>query len=89
MQRKESIAECRANLSQFMQDQLSIVIHDDVLLQSDKVSRNAPLFDMDAKAILNPICAHFHIKKYDILDEINPNEICEDIKTLIAEIKSM
>lgn len=85
----KTIAECRAELDQFMQDQLSIVIHDDVLLQSDRVSRNAPLFDMDAKAILNPICAHFHIKKYDILDKINPNEICEDIKTLIAEIKSM
>lgn len=85
----KTLEECRTELDQYMSEELAIVVHDDVLLQSDRVQRNAPVFDMDAKAILNPICAHFHINKYDILDEINPTEICDDIKTMIAEIKSM
>ena len=85
----KSVAECRSELDQYLQDHLSIVIHDDVLLQSERVTRNAPLFNMDAKDILNPICHQFSINKYDILDELQPNEICEDVKTLIAAIKSM
>lgn len=85
----KTIDECRNELNEFLRERLSIVIQDAYVLQSDRVLQNRPLFDMDAKAILEPICNNFHFDKYDILDEIRPDEICEDIKNLIAEIKSI
>ena len=85
----KTVDECRNELDEFLRNELSIVIQDAYVLQSDKVLQNTPLFDLDAKAILDPICNHFHIDSYDILIEIRPEEICEDIKTLIRELKSM
>lgn len=85
----KTIDDCRDELNVFLRERLSIAIPDAYVLQSDRVPQNRPVFDMDAKAILGPICNQFHFDKCDILDEILPNEICEDIKTLIAEIKRM
>ena len=67
---------------------LGIVINTDYK-QSDCTTSNAPLFNMDAKALLMPICDHYGIDKYSIANEMNADEIFDDVKTLIDEIVNM
>jgi len=67
---------------------LGIVINPDYK-QSDLTKSNAPLFNMDAKALLMPICDHYGIDKYSIANEMNADEIFDDVKTLIDEIVNM
>lgn len=67
---------------------MGIVINPDYK-QSDRTMSNAPLFDMDAKALLYPICNNYNIDKYSIAKEMHSDEIFDDIKTMIDEIVDM
>lgn len=57
--------------------------------QSDRIMSNAWMFDADAKTILYPICDKFNIDKYDIAKEMRPEEVFEDVNTLVDEIVDM
>lgn len=67
---------------------LGIVINPDYK-QSDCTVSNAPLFNMDAKALLNPICNHYGIDKYAIANEMHTEDIFDDVRTLVDEIVNM
>lgn len=49
---------------------------------------NKNWFDADAKVVLKDVGTHFHIKhkKYDILRYMDPEDVCEDLKTMINNI---
>ncbi len=67
---------------------LGIVINPDYK-QSDCTVSNAPLFNMDAKALLNPICEHYGIDKYAIANEMHTEDLFDDVRTLVDEIVNM
>ena len=67
---------------------LGIVINPDYK-QSDCTVSNAPLFNMDAKALLNPICDHYGIDKYAIANEMHTEDLFDDVRTLVDEIVNM
>ena len=67
---------------------LGIVINPDYK-QSNRTVSNAPLFNMDAKALLNPICNHYGIDKYAIANEMHTEDIFDDVRTLVDEIVNM
>ena len=67
---------------------LGIVFHEDYK-QSERTLSNTPLFSLDAKSLLEPICKHYGINKYDIANEMTKEDIFEDVKTLIDEIVNM
>ena len=67
---------------------LGIVINPDYKL-SDRTESNAPLFNMDAKALLSPICNHYGIDKYAIANEMHTEDIFDDVRTLVDEIVNM
>ena len=67
---------------------LGIVINPDYK-QSDRTVSNAPLFNMDAKALLNPICDHYGIDKYSIANEMRTEDLFDDVRTLVDEIVNM
>lgn len=67
---------------------LGIVINSDYK-QSNRTVSNAPLFNMDAKALLNPICNHYGIDKYAIANEMHTEDIFDDVRTLVDEIVNM
>ena len=81
-----SAGECETQFGNFIHDNFSIVLQEPYLYQSDRVPQNTPLFDLDAKTIINSICKHFCITKYDILKEIATDEIPTDVKTMVDEI---
>lgn len=72
------------DIRQFLIDNHGCFVHDNYL-QSEKTSQIAPLFE-EGKPILENICEHFDIKKHQIAEEMLPEEIFEDVKTLINEI---
>ena len=67
---------------------LGIVINPDYK-QSNRTVSNAPLFNMDAKALLNPICNHYGIDKYAIANEMHTEDLFDDVRTLVDEIVNM
>lgn len=67
---------------------LGIVINLDYK-QSNRTVSNAPLFNMDAKALLNHICNHYGIDKYAIANEMHTEDIFDDVRTLVDEIVNM
>lgn len=67
---------------------LGIVINPDYK-QSDRTVSNAPLFNMDAKALLDPICIHYGIDKYAIAKEMREEDLFDDVRTLVDEIVNM
>ncbi len=67
---------------------LGIVINPDYK-QSDRTMSNAPLFNMDAKALLDPICIHYGIDKYAIAKEMREEDLFDDVRTLVDEIVNM
>lgn len=67
---------------------LGIVINPDYK-QSDRTVSNAPLFNMDAKALLGPICSHYGIDKYSIANEMYEEDLFDDVRTLVDEIVNM
>ncbi|MGL4335396.1 MAG: hypothetical protein ACRCST_00780, partial [Turicibacter sp.] len=71
-------------IRQFLSENHACIVHDDYL-QSEKTLRNAPLFE-EGKPIIENICKQFNIKKHQIAEEMLPEEIFEDVKTLISEI---
>lgn len=80
--------EARNMLDEFLRTELSIVIQDSFVLQSEMVNQNKVLFEMDAKALLEPICREFNVTKYEIIQEMRECEIAVDIKTFLDEIIS-
>lgn len=78
-------AKCsEESVRQFLIDNHSCIVHGDYL-QSEKIPSIAPLFE-EGKPIIENICNHFNIKKYQIAEEMLPEEIFEDVNTLINEI---
>lgn len=69
-------------------ESLGIVINPDYK-QSDLTASNAPLFNMDAKALLKPICDHFGTDKYSIANEMHTEDLFDDVRTLVDEIVNM
>lgn len=83
-----AIARCAGSaeedIRQFLTDNHGCVVHVEYL-QSEKIPSIAPLFE-EGKPILESICEHFNIKKHQIAEEMLPEEIFEDVNTLINEI---
>lgn len=83
-QNLNSVEEAHSLFVAFLRT-LGIVINDDYK-QSDRTLSNTPLFNLDAKELLDPICKHFNIDKFSIAKEMREEDIFDDVKTLINEI---
>ena len=46
-------------------------------------------FDLDPKSVIDPLCKHFGIKKFDIAKQMQDTEIFDDVRTLINDIVAM
>lgn len=84
----KTVEQHKTDVEQFVRDKLSRVFPRDYL-QTDVNDANRWMFDVDAKAVLNPICEHFQIDKYAIAREMREDEIFVDVKTLIKEIVAL
>ena len=81
--------EVSTELSDFVQNNLGIVINEPTHRNSDRTPEIAPLFDLDAKSLLHPILKRFHINKYKLAEEIHLDEMHEDVICLCREIMSL
>lgn len=70
---------------QYIQDTFGFIIHDNYL-QTDKILPIAPLFD-EGKPIIESICTTYKISKLQIANEMKDDEIFEDVKTLVNQIR--
>ena len=82
-------AEVTTELSDFVQNNLGIVINEPAYRNADRTPEIATLFDLDAKSLLHPILEHFHINKYKLAEEIRLEEMHEDVICLCREIMSL
>ena len=46
-------------------------------------------FDLDPKSVIDPLCKHFGIKKFDIAKQMQDTEIFDDVRTLVNDIVAM
>jgi energy-coupling factor transporter ATP-binding protein EcfA2 len=67
----------------------SIIINDGCLRQSDKIAANAPLFEVDGKSIVEPLCATLGINKVDIAKSMDKSWVFADLLTIVQEIVEM
>lgn len=56
---------------------------------TDPSVNSEPFFDLDSKSVIDPLCKHFGIKKFDIAKEMTDAEIFDDVRTLIRDIVDM
>lgn len=56
---------------------------------SNRILQIQPLFDIEGKAVIEPICAEHGISKLDIAKAMTPNHVFDDVRTLIEEIVEM
>lgn len=47
------------------------------------------LFDKDGHQTIDEFCAHFHVKQLDIVKEMHEDEIFDDVKTLLNQIRTI
>lgn len=80
------LAQCDEQIViSFLQNSFGITINNNYL-QTDKAPEIAPLFE-EGKPIVIGLCTNFKLKKIDIANEMKENEIFDDVKTLIRQIK--
>jgi AAA15 family ATPase/GTPase len=56
---------------------------------SNRESQIQPMFDVEGKTVIEPICAEYGITKIDIANAMTQEQIFEDVSTLITEIIQM
>jgi AAA15 family ATPase/GTPase len=60
-----------------------------LFLQSDMDDSTRPLFELSGKEYIERFCNGRGFNKFDLAKNFRPDEICDDIKTLINEIVAM
>ncbi|SIT78355.1 ATP-dependent nuclease [Pontibacter indicus] len=77
------------DVNTLLQTKFSITFPSTTYLQSDQVTSNKVLFELEGKEIIECIENEFKINKHEIAKSMASTEIPEDIKTLINEVISM
>lgn len=57
--------------------------------QSDRMDSIRPLFETPGKDVINDLCNHYDIKKFDIAKNMREEEVFDDIKVLCEELCEM
>lgn len=79
-----------SDVNNFFQTEHGIVLPSSSdFIKSDVQTNTRTLFDMSGKEFVESFCNKNGIKKYDIIEAFRPDEICEDIVTIINEIRDM
>ncbi len=72
-----------------IRDRNGIAVPVDNYTISDRQPQIQPLFDVEGKVVIEPICTHFGITKLDIANAMTSEQVFDDVKTLIHEIIEM
>ncbi len=79
-----------AEIQDFFQKEHGIVLPPSSdFIKSDVQTNTRMLFDMSGKEYVESFCNKWNNNKYDIVNAFNPEEICEDIITILHEIQDM
>ncbi len=77
-------------IQDFFQKEYGIVLPSSSdFIKSNVQANTRMLFDMSGKEYVESFCNKWNINKYDIANAFNPDEICEDIITILREIQDM
>lgn len=72
----------------FVQENFSIILPDDTR-SSERTLLNQVVFELRGKEIIDVICNHYNISKFDIADSMLEEEVPDDIRKLLTEIIEM
>lgn len=81
-------AVCKSDVENYLNTTHGLIVPADIKDTAPSVV-SSHFFDLDPKSVIDPLCKHFGIKKFDIAKQMQDTEIFDDVRTLVNDIVAM
>ena len=81
-------AVCKSDVESYLNTTHGLIVPADIK-DTAPSEASSPFFDLDPKLVMESLCKHFGIKKFDIAKQMQDTEIFDDVRTLIYDIVAM